>query len=102
VQADDVAVVHRPAEHRYELMVGGVNAGELVYRERGDDVLAFLHTGVDPTRRRRGLGSSLVAGALDDARERGLRVVPVCPFVEVYVQQHPEYADLLAGDPRRP
>ena len=98
---DDVKVEHRPDERRYTLLVGGEEAGELVYRDRGGDVLALLHTEVDPAKRRRGLGSQFVAAVLDDIRERGLRVVPICPFVEAYVSAHPAYAGLVAADPAR-
>jgi uncharacterized protein len=101
VTDDDVSVRHRPDERRYELLVGGEHAGELVYRDRGGGVLAFLHTEVDPAQRRSGLGSQLVRAALDDARERGLRVVPICPFVDDYVRRHPAYADLVVDDPAR-
>jgi predicted GNAT family acetyltransferase len=97
----EVTVVHRPDERRYELLVGAGHAGELVYRDRGGGVLAFLHTEVDPEVRLRGLGSALVGGALDDARARGLRIVPICPFVDAYVRRHPEYAELVAADPAR-
>ncbi|HZQ02403.1 MAG TPA: GNAT family N-acetyltransferase [Gaiellaceae bacterium] len=50
---------------------------------------------------RRGLGAALVRAALDDARDRGFRVVPICPFVEAYVRRHPEDADLVVADPAR-
>lgn len=86
-------VVDNPAEQRYELLDGGELLGEIVYRER-DDVLALVHTEVEP--KRQGLGSELVKGALDDVRARGLRVVPVCPFVRAYIRRHPEYADVTA------
>jgi predicted GNAT family acetyltransferase len=98
---DDLSVVRRPDERRYELLVAGEHAGELVYRDRGDDIVAFLHTEVDPTLERRGLGTALVTGALDDARERGQRVVPLCPFVDAFIRRHSEYADLFASDPAR-
>lgn len=97
----NITVVHRPEEHRYELLVAGEYVGELVYRDRGGNVVAFLHTEVDPARRLRGLGSLFVRKALDDARARGLRVVPVCPFVEAYVKRHTEYDDLVVPDPAR-
>src|SRR5262249_59326702 len=99
---DAITVVRRPDERRYELLLDGESVGELVYRDRGEDVVAFLHTEVDPDTRLRGLGSALVTAALDDARARGLRVVPICRFVGAFVARHPEYADLVAGGPARP
>jgi predicted GNAT family acetyltransferase len=37
----------------------------------------------------------LVSFALDDARNRDLKVVPMCSFVRGYIERHPEYQDLL-------
>ena len=101
MSAGDVSVERREKERRYVLLLEGEQAGELVFRDRGGGVLAFLHTEVDPTRQRRGLGSTLVRGALDDAREQGLKIVAICPFVEAFVHDHPEYADLAVPDPAR-
>ena len=97
----DLEVVHQPDERRYELLLAGEPVGELVYRDRGGNIVAFLHTEVDPTVQRRGLGTALVTGALDDARERGLRVVPLCPFVDAYIRRHQGYADIVVADPAR-
>jgi predicted GNAT family acetyltransferase len=96
-----ITVERRDDERRFVLLLDGEHAGELVFRDRGGRVLAFLHTEVDPAKQQRGLGSALVRAALEDARERGLRIVPICPFVEAYVQDHPEYADLAVADPAR-
>jgi predicted GNAT family acetyltransferase len=40
------------------------------------------------------VGSSW-GGALADLRGRGLKIVPICPFVRAYLQRHPEYGDLV-------
>jgi hypothetical protein len=91
----EMAVIDHPDEARYELTVDGERAGFVTYRE-SPGVVAFLHAEVNPTRERRGLGSALVRGALDDARARGLAVRPVCPFVQYFIETHAEYRDLLA------
>lgn len=88
-------VSDNPAELRYELDDDGKLVGEIRYRKVPGG-LALVHTEVDP--KREGLGSILVGGALDDLRARRLGVVPVCPFVRVYIRRHPEYADLLIAD----
>jgi len=94
-----VRVVDNPAELRYELDDDGTLAGEIRYR-RVPGGLALVHTEVDP--KRHGLGTEIVRGALDDMRERGLKVVPVCPFVAAFIRRHPEYADLLTADDAPP
>ena len=66
------------------------------FRERPGKIDIF-HTLIEPELEGHGLGGQLVAGVLDDARARGLMVVPTCSFVGYYVSRHPEYADLLVG-----
>ena len=92
----DLTVRDNAAEHRYEVLAEGRVLGEILYRTSGDRVV-LLHTEVLPSAEGSGLGSRLVAGALDDIRARGLRVVPLCPFVAAYIRRHPDYADLVAG-----
>lgn len=91
---DDARVVNNTAGQRYELWVGEALAGVILYRSR-EAALALLHTEVYDEFEGQGLGSTLVAGALADIRERGLRLIPICPFVRSYLERHPEYADLV-------
>lgn len=83
------------AELRYELVRDGELLGFLLYRVEPDGVV-LVHTDVDPAYEGQGLGSVLVKGALDDLRERGVRAVPLCPFVRVYIRRHPEDAQVSA------
>ena len=93
--ADEVTIADNPEAARYEITVDGERVGFVTYRQ-SPGVIAFLHAEVHPSRERRGLGSQLVRGALDDARARGLAVRPVCPFVQWFVETHTEYHDLVA------
>jgi len=93
---DDQATVSDNAErHRFELTVAGDVAGFAEYRDRGNR-RAFTHTVVDDAYEGQGLGSTLVRFVLDDARTRGLAVLPFCPFVRSFIEHHPdEYVDLV-------
>jgi uncharacterized protein len=93
---DDAVVVHIPEASRYELRIGDQLAGVAAYRRRNGRI-AFTHTEVDESLEGRGFGSRLAAGALDDAREQGLDVVPLCPFISYVIERHPEYRDLVAS-----
>lgn len=79
---------------RFELDAGGVTAF-MIYR-LGNGVITLQHTETPPQARGQGIASRLVAGVLDIARARGLKVIPRCPFVSAYIATHPEFADLVA------
>jgi uncharacterized protein len=91
----ELAVTDNAEEHRYEIRVGSQRAGFVDYHAQ-PGLVTVLHTEVDPAFEGRGVGSHLVAGMLDDLRERGVKVLPICPFVRAYVRQHPEVRDLVA------
>ncbi|HEU4658383.1 MAG TPA: GNAT family N-acetyltransferase [Capillimicrobium sp.] len=91
-------VVDNQAEHRYEIRRDGRRLGFIRYGWRRGAIV-LVHTEVDPSAEGQGVGNRLVAGALDDIRSRGLRMVPVCPFVAAYLRRHPEQQDLVAEGP---
>jgi predicted GNAT family acetyltransferase len=101
MSAVDYTVRDNPAELRYEILSGDELLGMIRYvKEPGTVVL--VHTEIRPKSEGQGVGSRLVAGALADIRSRGLKLVPVCPFVRAYMTRHPEYDDLVAANPLRP
>lgn len=78
--------------------VTSVDGGEayLAWAGAGEEsTVDYRSTYVPPPARGRGVGTRLVLAALEDARDRGWRVVPTCPFVADVVQRHPEYAEIL-------
>ena len=90
----DIVFVDSPDQDRYELRAGDELIGIVAYR-LGDGEITLVHTEVDPAHEGQGHAATLARGALDDARSRGLRVVPSCPYIASYVEKHPEYADLV-------
>ncbi len=78
----------------YELHVDAELAAAASYR-REPGRIVFTYTELMPGFEGRGLGQRLASGALDDAREQGLTVVARCPFISTFIEDHPEYADLL-------
>jgi predicted GNAT family acetyltransferase len=109
--ADDVSGAERPtgdpdvvdveARHRYEIRVDGETAGFAEYHRRGGGpTISFTHTVVDDAHAGQGLAGRLARAALDDARARGLAVLPFCPFVRGWIAKHPDYVDLVPEDRR--
>jgi predicted GNAT family acetyltransferase len=92
----NVEVRNNATENRYEVWVDGKLAGYTQYVLRGGRI-AFVHTEVYESYE--GLGSRLAREALDDARARGLVVMPYCPFIAGYIERHlDEYRDLVAPE----
>lgn len=91
----DTEFVDNADAHRFELRSGDEVLGVLLYR-LGADHITLVHTEIDPAHGGQGHAATLARAALGHARERGLRVVPSCPYVASYVRKHPEYADLVA------
>lgn len=87
---DRFEIVHLEGESRYELRDGDATAGVATYR-RSDGVTTFTHTIVDPEYGGQGLGGRIARHMLDEAVQRGDRIVPVCTFIQAYVKKHPEY-----------
>jgi hypothetical protein len=95
-----VVVADRPDRGRFEITVDGELAGFSYYNRVGG-ALDFTHTQIDDAYEGQGLGSVLIRAALDTARERGLAVLPHCPFVMGFIQRHHEYLDLVPITLRR-
>jgi predicted GNAT family acetyltransferase len=92
----EIQIVDNPEKRRYEALVDGEVAGYVFYQLR-EDALVLIHTEVAEEFEGQGIGSRLAAGTLEDIRARGLRIVPVCPFIKSYIERHPEYAELVAA-----
>jgi predicted GNAT family acetyltransferase len=90
-----IDVTRDDAALQYDVELNGTPAG-LIRFARAGDVITMVHTEVDPQFEGEGVGSTLVQRALDDVRARGERVVPACPFVAAFIEQHPDYADLVS------
>jgi predicted GNAT family acetyltransferase len=91
---EDIRVGDVPDRSRFEIRVDGEVAGFTEYRRR-PELIAFIHTLIDPRFEGRGLGSQLVRTALTEARAHGLSTLPFCPFVRSYIAGHTEYLDLV-------
>ena len=92
--APNLNIQDNAAEHRFEVDLGDGNLAIAEYYLRAGKIV-FTHTKVPDAFEGRGIGSALVRFALNAARERGLLVVPICPFFTAYMKKHDEVQDLL-------
>jgi predicted GNAT family acetyltransferase len=55
----------------------------------------LTHTEIFEGNEGQGFGKHLIGAVLDDLRSQGLHVVPICPCVKRFLQERPEYRDLV-------
>lgn len=80
---------------RYVLRIDGAEA-ELTYSILSPTHIIADHTGVPDAMRGTGAGRQLVERLVADAREEGVKITALCPFVRAQAQRHPEWADVFA------
>jgi predicted GNAT family acetyltransferase len=92
--AEGVPVEHDAEAHRFEIRFPE-GVAFLKYHDDRAGRLHLDHTEVPPTRQHHGVAALLAKTALDFARDRGLKVIPRCPYVVAYLKEHPEFHSLL-------
>ena len=80
--------------HRFEIALADGSFAIAEYNLPAGKIM-FTHTEVPPEHEGQGIGSALIRAGLAHARERGLKVIPICPFFAAYMKKHPEVQDLL-------
>jgi len=91
---DQPTVRDNPDRNQFEIDLGD---GEFAYAKYNllPGAIRFYHTVVPESHGGQGLGTALIKASLAAARERGLRVIPICPFFRAYLKKHPEEQDIV-------
>jgi uncharacterized protein len=89
----NAVVVHNASHQRFEIDIEGqLSVLEYTFKNHR---LFLTHTKVPPALENQGLGTKLAHAALEYARQNGLTVIASCPFVQDYVNSHPEYQSFV-------
>ncbi|HMQ78444.1 MAG TPA: GNAT family N-acetyltransferase [Ignavibacteria bacterium] len=83
---------------QFELVIEGHTA-RIEYMIMASKIF-LTHTEVPSELEGRGIGSIIVELALEEVEKRGLKLIPLCPFVGKYLTRHPEWKRILADDVR--
>ena len=92
IDVSNLQVVHNEAENRFETWIEG-ELSKLEYQEDGSSMV-ILHVGVHPEFRGQGVAGRLMQVSLAYARQRSLRVIPMCSYAAAYIRRNPQYSDL--------
>lgn len=82
---------------RYEARVPGIEEpAELTLSKASDVLIIADHTYAPDSMRGMGVAMSLVNRLIDDARSKGQKIIPLCPYVKAQSLKHrDEWADVI-------
>ncbi|WP_118138457.1 GNAT family N-acetyltransferase [Oceanicella sp. SM1341] len=92
----EITYEDQQSKGRYVARIPGVEGeGELTISKVSDTLIIADHTAVPDTMRGSGAGKALALRLVEDARAKGQRIMPLCPFVRAQSLRHPEWADVI-------
>ncbi len=73
---------------------GEERLAEMTYVWSGDKII-IDHTEVSPKLEGKGIGKQLVTKAVEMAREKNIKIMPLCPYAKRVLEKDDSYKDIL-------
>ena len=90
-----ITIEHDSDNNEFYSIVNGQTSRLSYVRLPDGKTLDFQSTYVPVELRGRRIGYYLVEAGLRYAQDNGLTVIPSCPFVKKFADNHPEYRDII-------
>lgn len=91
----EYTIIHNSDRERFEVRIDDTTGAFTDYMDVGTRRI-FDHTVTDSRYQGHGLASALIRHALDATRAEGRQITSSCAFVSRFLEEHPEYQDLVA------
>lgn len=90
-------IKHEDTGHkgRFYLEIDGNIKALMTYSHAGHDKIIIDHTEVDESLKGQGIGYSLVQAAVNYARDKQIKILPLCPFAAAVFKKKSDYSDVL-------
>lgn len=73
----------------------GKTEAKMTFVFAGPDKIIIDHTEVNESNNGKGFGKKMVAKAVEFAREKNIKIIPLCPFAKKVFDKTPEFTDVL-------
>ena len=93
----EILLEETPTDGRYYVPEETQDQPEMTFSRASDKLIIVDHTYVPAHDRGKGIAEALVTRLISDAREKGFKIVPLCPYVKRKFQENPDWADVLSG-----
>ena len=79
----------------FYIEIEGIQEAMMTFVYAGEDKIIIDHTEVNPGNEGKGFGKKMVLKAVEFAREKGIKILPLCPFAKSVFDKTPEFRDVL-------
>jgi len=79
----------------FYVTVDGKQEAKMTFVFAGDQQIIIDHTEVNPGNNGKGFGKKMVEKAVAFAREKHIKIIPLCPFAKSVFDKTPEFKDVL-------
>lgn len=86
-------LIDNTVKKQYELHVEGFTAR--IEYIRAKNKIFLTHTEVPMELNGKGIGSMIVKAVLQEIERQDITLIPMCPFVAMYIKRHPEWKKLV-------
>ena len=79
----------------FYIEIEGIQEAMMTFVYAGEDKIIIDHTEVNPGNEGKGFGKKMVTKAVEFAREKGIKILSICPFAKSVFDKTPEFRDVL-------
>ena len=92
---NEVQVKINDKKGSFFIEIDGKQEGKMTFVFAGNDKIIIDHTEVNPGNNGKGYGKKMVDKAVEYAREKNIKIIPLCPFAKKVFDKTPEFRDVL-------
>ncbi len=79
----------------FYIEIDGKTVAKMTFVFAGTDKIIIDHTEVNDAFEGKGFGKMMVEKAVEFAREKEIKIIPLCPFTKSVIDKTPEFQDIL-------
>lgn len=80
---------------KFYIIENDIQLAEMTYTWAGTDRIIIDHTEVNEALKGKNAGKQMVMKSVEFAREKGIKIIPLCPFANSVFKKIPEIRDVL-------